>query len=191
MEDGLFPSSMSIMSDDEDAVEEERRLCYVGITRARERLTLTAARQRMTNGETRFSRLSRFVEEIPPLLLDRQNKPSAFERGGTGAGGSGLHFAEDEFDDSGLPWGDDFEPGFGSRPSGRQNGRFGDGQGSLSSSGSSWSGNSSWGGGWGGSSVSSGDWDRSTEGFTVPKRPAGFSAFGQKPNAYALSLIHI
>ena len=39
--------------------------------------------------------------------------------------------------------------------------------------------------GWGGSSVSSGDWDRSTEGFTVPKRPAGFSAFGQKPNAYA------
>lgn len=185
MEDGLFPSSMSIMSDDGDAVEEERRLCYVGITRARERLTLTAARQRMTNGETRFSRLSRFVEEIPPLLLDRQNKPSSFEKRGTGAGGSGLHFAEDEFDDSGLPWGDEFEPGFGSRPSGRQNGRFGDGQGSLSSSGSSWSGNSSWGGGWGGSSVSSGDWDRSTEGFTVPKRPAGFSAFGQKPNAYA------
>ena len=68
MEDGLFPSSMSILSDDADAVEEERRLCYVGITRARERLTMTAARQRMTNGETRFSKLSRFVEEIPPCF---------------------------------------------------------------------------------------------------------------------------
>ena len=47
MEDGLFPSSMSIFSDDKDAIEEERRLCYVGITRAEKELTLTAARQRM------------------------------------------------------------------------------------------------------------------------------------------------
>ncbi len=72
MEDGLFPSSMAILSDDRDAVEEERRLCYVGITRAQKRLTLTAARQRMTNGETRFSRISRFVEEIPEEYLEEE-----------------------------------------------------------------------------------------------------------------------
>ena len=59
MEDGLFPSSMSIFSDDKDAIEEERRLCYVGITRAEKELTLTAARQRMVNGETRFAKISR------------------------------------------------------------------------------------------------------------------------------------
>ncbi len=78
MEDGLFPSSMSIMSDDKDAVEEERRLCYVGITRAQKELTLTAARQRMTNGETRFSRVSRFVEEIPEWLLEKPEQKSVF-----------------------------------------------------------------------------------------------------------------
>ena len=72
MEDGLFPSSMSIFSDDKDAIEEERRLCYVGITRAEKELTLTAARQRMVNGETRFAKVSRFIEEIPPQLLDEE-----------------------------------------------------------------------------------------------------------------------
>ncbi len=70
MEDGLFPSMMAIASDDPDGVEEERRLCYVGITRARKRLTLTAARQRMIKGETRWSKVSRFVEEIPDGLLE-------------------------------------------------------------------------------------------------------------------------
>ncbi len=80
LEDGLFPSRMSIMSDDKDAVEEERRLCYVGITRAREKLTLTMARQRMTNGETRYSRASRFVEEIPAWLLEQEEQPSVFSR---------------------------------------------------------------------------------------------------------------
>ena len=52
MEDGLFPSYMTITSDDPTEVEEERRLCYVGITRARENLTLTCARRRMVRGET-------------------------------------------------------------------------------------------------------------------------------------------
>ena len=93
MEDGLFPSSMSIMSDDRDAVEEERRLCYVGITRAEKKLTLTAARQRMTNGETRFSKVSRFLEEIPAWLLDQVEQPSVFGRAasqsGFGSSGSG------------------------------------------------------------------------------------------------------
>lgn len=80
MEDGLFPSSMSIISDDKDAVEEERRLCYVGITRAEKELTLTAARQRMVNGETRFSKVSRFIDEIPPELLDEEEQQSVFGR---------------------------------------------------------------------------------------------------------------
>jgi DNA helicase-2/ATP-dependent DNA helicase PcrA len=69
MEDGLFPSSMTIMSDDPTDLEEERRLCYVGITRARQRLVMTGARVRMTKGEARYSRVSRFVEEIPEQLL--------------------------------------------------------------------------------------------------------------------------
>jgi DNA helicase-2/ATP-dependent DNA helicase PcrA len=70
MEDGLFPSYMSITSDDStNELEEERRLAYVGITRAKEHLTITAARSRMIRGETQFNRVSRFVKEIPPHLL--------------------------------------------------------------------------------------------------------------------------
>ena len=74
MEDGLFPGFMTIQSGDEGEMEEERRLCYVGITRAREELTLTMARERMINGETRLSRKSRFVEEIPAGMLDSSGK---------------------------------------------------------------------------------------------------------------------
>jgi len=70
MEDGLFPSYMNIVSDDPLELEEERRLCYVGITRAMDDLTLTCARQRMVRGETQYNAVSRFVKEIPPLLLD-------------------------------------------------------------------------------------------------------------------------
>lgn len=69
MEDGLFPSYMSINSEDPMEVEEERRLCYVGITRAKKRLALTCARRRMIHGTTQYNRVSRFVEEIPEDLL--------------------------------------------------------------------------------------------------------------------------
>lgn len=70
MEDGLFPSYMSIVSDDADAeLEEERRLCYVGITRAKEHLTITGARMRMQRGETQYHKISRFVKEIPEEVL--------------------------------------------------------------------------------------------------------------------------
>ena len=69
MEDGLFPSYMTITADDPTEIEEERRLCYVGITRAKERLTLTSARMRMVRGETQYNRVSRFVKEIPEYLL--------------------------------------------------------------------------------------------------------------------------
>ena len=70
MEDGLFPSYMSITSDDStNELEEERRLAYVGITRAKKCLTITAARSRMIRGETQFNRVSRFIKEIPRHLL--------------------------------------------------------------------------------------------------------------------------
>ncbi len=65
MEEGLFPSYMSIGSDDDSDIEEERRLAYVGITRAQEKLYITHARQRMLNGRTIANKLSRFAEEIP------------------------------------------------------------------------------------------------------------------------------
>lgn len=70
MEDGLFPSYLSIDSEDEDALEEERRLCYVGITRAMRHLTLTCARMRMSRGETHYNRPSRFLDELPKEKLD-------------------------------------------------------------------------------------------------------------------------
>ena len=70
MEDGLFPSYMTIISDDHSDIEEERRLAYVGITRAMNDLTITYARMRMTRGETQYNPLSRFVREIPEDLLD-------------------------------------------------------------------------------------------------------------------------
>ena len=70
MEDGLFPSYMSIISEDMDDIEEERRLAYVGITRAMRELMLTCAKQRMVRGETQYNAVSRFVREIPPQMLD-------------------------------------------------------------------------------------------------------------------------
>ena len=69
MEEGVFPGYLSINGSDAD-LEEERRLCYVGITRAMKELTLTAARQRMINGEKQQHSVSRFVKEIPRELVD-------------------------------------------------------------------------------------------------------------------------
>ncbi len=70
LEDGLFPSYMSITSDNSQVeIEEERRLAYVGITRAKKNLTITSARVRMVRGQTQYGKVSRFVREIPPELL--------------------------------------------------------------------------------------------------------------------------
>lgn len=69
MEDGIFPSYMTITSDDPLEIEEERRLCYVGITRAKQRLTLTSAKSRMIRGETQYNKVSRFIREIPRELV--------------------------------------------------------------------------------------------------------------------------
>ncbi|MBQ4559063.1 MAG: DNA helicase PcrA [Tyzzerella sp.] len=69
MEDGIFPSYMTITADDPSEIEEERRLCYVGITRAMENLTLTCARRRMMRGEVQYNKMSRFLKEIPVHLF--------------------------------------------------------------------------------------------------------------------------
>jgi DNA helicase-2/ATP-dependent DNA helicase PcrA len=80
MEDGLFPSYMSITEGSVGELEEERRLCYVGITRAKEKLILTAAKRRMVRGETQLNRVSRFVNEIPKefVIVQGQNTQNSF-----------------------------------------------------------------------------------------------------------------
>ena len=70
MEDGIFPSYMTIVSDDPSDIEEERRLCYVGITRVKEDLTLLSAQQRVIRGEVQYNKVSRFVREIPRELVE-------------------------------------------------------------------------------------------------------------------------
>ncbi len=77
LEDGVFPSYMTIMGDDPSEVEEERRLAYVGITRAKEDLTISCAKSRMIRGQTQYNRVSRFVTEIPAELMD--NRPSSLK----------------------------------------------------------------------------------------------------------------
>ena len=74
MEDGLFPSYMTVTADDPDELEEERRLCYVGITRAQSELTMTCARRRMVRGETQYNKMSRFLKEVPLELISTGNK---------------------------------------------------------------------------------------------------------------------
>ncbi len=75
MEDGLFPSYRAIMGDDPDEVEEERRLCYVGITRAMKKLTLTWSRTRTVQGRSQINDVSRFLKEIPPELVNGYVEP--------------------------------------------------------------------------------------------------------------------
>lgn len=94
LEDGLFPGMMAITSDDRTELEEERRLCYVGITRAKERLVITSARMRMVNGETRYSKVSRFVDEIPEELIELEKLEPHL----------GRKAARDEHINSELPW---------------------------------------------------------------------------------------
>ena len=79
MEDGIFPGYMTIASDDPGDMEEERRLAYVGITRAKEDLTLSCARMRMIRGETQMNAVSRFVREIPQELMDNRAPVSRFK----------------------------------------------------------------------------------------------------------------
>ncbi|MBR4758791.1 MAG: UvrD-helicase domain-containing protein [Lachnospiraceae bacterium] len=80
MEDGVFPGFMSTSSGDPEDIEEERRLCYVAITRAKEELTICCARGRMIHGQTQFNPVSRFVMEIPTSLMDQA--PGGYMSGG-------------------------------------------------------------------------------------------------------------
>ena len=76
MEEGVFPGFGAMMSGDESEIEEERRLCYVGITRAKERLFFSAAKRRMLRGQTQYNRRSRFIDEIPGQYLDTEQRVS-------------------------------------------------------------------------------------------------------------------
>lgn len=101
MEDGTFPSYMAIQSDDKSDLEEERRLCYVGITRARKRLVLSMAKQRMIRGEMMLCKQSRFINEIPKELLLESGqgirKPQSF------SSEAAVRLAENAMR-AGLPW---------------------------------------------------------------------------------------
>jgi DNA helicase-2/ATP-dependent DNA helicase PcrA len=74
MEEGSFPSFMSIGTGDPDDLEEERRLCYVGITRARKDLTMSAAHWRMIRGESTPMTASRFIQEIPREYVELERE---------------------------------------------------------------------------------------------------------------------
>ena len=92
MEEGVFPGFKSI-GEDKD-IEEERRLCYVGVTRAREKLFLTRSKQRTTFGSTSFNQPSRFLKEIPAEMVDGYEE----------AMGSGITYEKSSFGDSGYSW---------------------------------------------------------------------------------------
>ena len=74
MEDGIFPSYMTIGSEDPGDMEEERRLCYVGITRAMKDLTMTSVQQRMIRGQAQYNKVSRFIYELPREVVDMGHK---------------------------------------------------------------------------------------------------------------------
>ncbi len=80
MEESTFPSYMAMSSGDKSELEEERRLCYVGVTRARKRLTLTAAQMRMVRGETQYLTASRFIREIPRELIELERETTDTRR---------------------------------------------------------------------------------------------------------------
>ncbi|GKI15615.1 DNA helicase [Oscillospiraceae bacterium] len=136
LEEGIFPSELSRYSDED--LEEERRLCYVGITRARKELYLSSSQSRMIFGQTRRNRPSRFLEEIEPELVDQTESPaiarhsfggfgsfggSSYSQGGHafGAGGFGGAQGAAARQWGGSGWG----AGQGAKPSGAGAGPFG------------------------------------------------------------------
>ena len=112
MEEGIFPGASAMY--DEEELEEERRLCYVAMTRAREKLVMTNARQRMLYGRTSANKSSRFLDEIPAEDMRWESKPEP--KFGT--------YDEDGF--GGSRWGDDFGGGsFGGSSYSGSSGRSG------------------------------------------------------------------
>ena len=110
MEEELFPSAMSIYSADPNDVEEERRLCYVGITRAEKELVMTAARKRMVNGESRWHRVSRFIDELPEETVE-MHVPDLFA----------PSFGK-KSEEAALPWNQTPQPAAAPKSSGRAGG---------------------------------------------------------------------
>ena len=94
MEDGIFPGYMAVIGDDPEEMEEERRLCYVGITRAQKKLSLSCAKARFRNGEMQFYRPSRFIDEIPRYLI-KQTGPSKQQTTQSAKKTSGSYSAAD------------------------------------------------------------------------------------------------
>ncbi len=78
MEEGIFPGYGAIISDEPEEMEEERRLCYVGITRAKEKLSLSCAVSRFRNGEQQYNTPSRFLEEIPRYLVKHTARQESY-----------------------------------------------------------------------------------------------------------------
>lgn len=130
MEERLFPSGMAMDSDDPDALEEERRLCYVGITRAMKELRLSSASTRMINGSRNYSQVSRFIDEIPKNLIKRMGEraPGYMQRDSFGSR-RGM-FEEYPADDFGSSFG-----GSGSYGSSFGRNSYGSGGSSFGSSG--------------------------------------------------------
>ncbi len=173
MEDGLFPSYMSISSGDREDMEEERRLCYVGITRAMDELVMTGAKMRTVRGETQYNRISRFIEEIPAYLLDRNDTGSCHEESGFGSRDS---------DEGGYGAGSrsSYGNGFGNKSS------YGSGYGTGSRYGTGSSGDYGSGYGFGGKT---GYGTGYSEGRSVQSDTYGYqsyasgSSYGNKPSA--------
>lgn len=118
MEDGLFPGYMAITAEDESEIEEERRLCYVAITRARRKLIMTAAKSRFLRGERQYNNISRFIKEIPPLLLDTRGSLAQVGReigGDENKKPSFLGFGGDMDGVSGYSYQSNYGSGYGNR----------------------------------------------------------------------------
>jgi DNA helicase-2/ATP-dependent DNA helicase PcrA len=90
LEDGLFPLGRA--EEQPDGIEEERRLCYVGLTRAKDKLYLTFARSRRRGGELRHGRPSRFLEALPPGILEERRTSMALGGGGMGGWADGQRY---------------------------------------------------------------------------------------------------
>src|SRR5262249_2267107 len=90
LEEKLFPHSRS--SEDDEELEEERRLCYVGMTRARQRLILTGAAPRRVFGEYQSTEPSRFIDEVPAELVERIQPSYSNSSYGSGYQGHSSHY---------------------------------------------------------------------------------------------------
>lgn len=98
MEEGIFPSYMSLSADNPELeIEEERRLCYVGITRAMKHLSLSAVKQRMMRGEPQFNRPSRFIGEIPRYLLSYKKSGQRFMNPKTAYGTASIQNRQPQY----------------------------------------------------------------------------------------------